>query len=286
MDGLRDYLNEIGRWPLLTPAQEIDLARLHQAGLAVRRNLGARKPTRAERHTMRIGDRAGQRMVECNMRWVVSIAKKYTRMCRLHDLGDLIQYGALGLQHAASKFDPERGYKFSTYARDWIASHIGRGIYNEDSPIYVPERKQQQWLGLGRKAVAFAQSNGRMPTEAELLNGSDFTPEWYRQVHGVMVGAISLDMPAHEDGDTIGALIPSPAGSPEPTNDYGKLLKCVEALPEDDRGLIQKRYGFSDYHPHTLKSISEERGVSKEAVRRRILAIQQRLAVAISQPAA
>ncbi len=284
MDGLRDYLNQIGRWPLLTPAQEINLARLHQKGLAVRKSLGARKPTKAERRAIRIGDRAGRRMVECNMRLVVSIAKKYTRHCRTNELCDLIQYGAIGLQRAAEKFDPERGYKFSTYASPWIRQEVGRGIYRSDNTIYLPEHRQEQWLNLGKRASAFAQEHGRFPTQEELLEGSGLTAESYAQVSSVMRGAVSLDIQTHEDGDTIGALLASPDGEPKPLGDHEKLMLCVEELPKKDRDLIASRYGLEGAKPLTLGEIGAEHGVTGEAIRKRMATVRGKLREAMNQP--
>lgn len=279
MDSLGAFLNEIGRWPLLTPAQEIELARLHQKGLAVRRGLGARKPTKAERHLMRVGDRAGQRMVECNMRWVVSIAKKYTYMCKLHELGDLIGYGALGLQYAASKFDPERGYKFSTYARDWIANYIRRGIYGYDSVVYVPENGWQGWSRLGKKAQAFSQEHGRLPRLDELLDGASMSPERYRQIGSALTRAASLDVPTHEDGDTLGELLSDAAPEPEyePPAEFARVMDALQSLPGKDRSLISLRYGLDDNHSHTFIEIAKIYGLSRNAVMERQARAERRL---------
>jgi RNA polymerase primary sigma factor len=282
MDATGHYLNEVGRWPLLTAAQEIILARLHQNGLQVRRDLGSKRPTKAQRHAMRVGDRAGQRMVLCNLRLGVSIAKRYTRICRLNDLDDLIQYAAIGLQRAAAKFDPERGYKFSTYATKWIRQEVGRGIYSTDSVVYLPERQQQQWLNLGKKAAAFAQQYNRSPKEAELLDGTDFTSERYREITAVMVGRLSLDAPVSEDGATLGDFLTDNSNTPSVTADYSKLLQCVDALPEKDRDLIAKRYGLGDNPSHTLSDIGAEDGVSRETVRLRVMRIQRQLHTALS----
>jgi RNA polymerase primary sigma factor len=282
MDGTGNYLNEIGRWPLLTAAQEIILARLHQKGLQVRREIGNEKPTKAQRHTMRVGDRAGRRIVMCNLRLAVSLAKGYTHHCRLNDLDDLIQYAAIGLQRAAAKFDPERGYKFSTYASKWIRQEVGRGIYNTDPVVYMPEKRQMQWTRLGKKAAAFAQRHGRNPTERELLDGTGITHERYREITAVMLGRISLDVPVGEGGETFGQLLPSGEDQPMPISDYSRLMQCIDGLSEKDRELIAKRYGLGNNHPHTLTEIGAEIGVSHEAIRLRVARVQKQLLSAMT----
>jgi RNA polymerase primary sigma factor len=126
-----NYMNAVGRYPLLTAAQEIELARQVQRGLA-----DDATPREQQR-----GKRAQDRIVCCNLRLVVSVAKTYTARCSSFTIEDLIQLGNLGLAHAATKFDPERGYKFSTYAREWIISYIRRGIINGDNMIRLPDHK-------------------------------------------------------------------------------------------------------------------------------------------------
>jgi RNA polymerase primary sigma factor len=291
MDATGAFLNSISRWPLLTPAQEIELARLHQKGLEVRRQVADSTPTREQRRLMRIGDRAGQRMVLCNLRLAVSIAKKYTRICKLNDFDDLVQFAAIGLQHAVSKFDPERGYKFSTYATKWVRQAVGRGIYNTDNAVYVPERLQQHWINLGRRAAAFAQEHGRAPTEDELLDGIDITPDRYRKVNAVMRGAVSLDARALEDGETIGELLAAPApsdsdGEEAPAADYGRLMDCVDALSDKERDLITQRYGLRGTSPCTLKEAAAKCGRNRKTITESITRIQRKLHSSLTQPAA
>jgi RNA polymerase primary sigma factor len=120
MDTFGQYLETISRWPLLTAAQEINLGRLIQAGIKTSEQIGTRKPTRKQLKVIKTGQRSLNRMVLCNLRLVVSVAKLYTGPCKLLDIEDLVQYGFIGLKRAAEKFDPTRGYKFSTYARRWI----------------------------------------------------------------------------------------------------------------------------------------------------------------------
>jgi RNA polymerase primary sigma factor len=126
---LSQYLNNVGRYPLLTAAQEIELARQVQRGLA----------DDATPREKRRGKRAEDKIIVCNLRLVVVAAKEHTRKCTSFDLEDLIQLGNMGLAHAVKKFDPERGYKFSTYSRQWIHSYIRRGIINQDPMIRLPD---------------------------------------------------------------------------------------------------------------------------------------------------
>jgi RNA polymerase primary sigma factor len=283
MDSLGHYLNEIGRWPLLTPAEEIELARLHQKGLQVRREVGSRTPTRNERRLMRVGDRAGDQMVIRNLRLAVSIAKKYARLCRLNDLDDLIQYGAIGLKRAVAKFDPERGYKFSTYATKWVRQEVGRGIYNSDGVVYLPERNQQIWMNIGNKAAAFVNEHGRSPTQQELMDGTGLTPERYREITNVMLGRVSLDVPVGDGGETFGDLLVDSGVSDSASRDYGWLRESVDALPPEDRDLIAKRYGLGENHPHTYVEISAECGVSTTTAHNRTARAHERLRAQLTQ---
>lgn len=285
MDATGKFLSNVSRWPLLTPAQEIELARLHQKGLEARRQAAGNRPTKAQRRLMKIGDRAGQRMVLCNLRLAVSIAKKYTRVCKLNELDDLVQFAAIGLQNAAAKFDPERGYKFSTYATKWIRQAVGRGIYNTDNAVYVPERLQQHWLNLGRHAAAFVQEHGKAPTEAELLDGAEISPDRYREINAVMRGAVSLDAKVREDGATLGELLVSDEQGKTHTAGFGKLLSCVDALPDKDRKLIAMRYGLGGYPAHNLTEVAKECGRCHKTLGANLTRIEQKLHSALTQPA-
>lgn len=133
---LSQYLDSAGRYPLLTAVQEIELARQVQRGLA----------DDATPREQRRGKRAEDKMILCNLRLVVVAAREHTRKCTSFDLEDLIQLGNLGLAHAVKKFDPERGYKFSTYSRQWIHSYIRRGIINQDPMIRIPDHTYWKYV--------------------------------------------------------------------------------------------------------------------------------------------
>ena len=137
-DSLAEYLKEIGRVRLLSPDEEITLGHQIQRMILIRETIPQDEWTKAQRRTVRIGDRAKSKMVESNLRLVVSVAKKYTYITHKLSLQDLVQEGSLGLIRAAEKFDPEKGYKFSTYAMWWIRQSIGRAISYYSRTIRLP----------------------------------------------------------------------------------------------------------------------------------------------------
>jgi RNA polymerase sigma factor (sigma-70 family) len=269
MDTFSQHLNAIGKWPLLTPAQEIELARLKQAGIETSERIGTRKPTRKENRIIKTGLRSAERMVLCNLRLVVSIAKGYVNGCNLHDIQDLVQYGTIGLQRAVDKFDFKKGYKLSTYATAWIRQEIRRNIYNTDRTIRLPEHSRLMWARLQRHAERLDQELGRPPTSIEIMEAAGIDQKNYDLITRTMTRMTSLNS-LLETGNELIDNIADPSCQNEILPDYGTLYNSMQALKPDDRNLLMRRFGFSDHPPHTYAELGAIYGVSRERARQRV----------------
>lgn len=265
-DSQTAYFNEIARVPLLTTDQEIQLGRQIQAMRALQ---AEGKPTlsQTERRVIRNGKRALDRMVTSNLRLVVTIARKYYRCCEHLEMMDVIGLGNLGLTIAAEKFDPTRGYKFSTYAYWWIRQSITRGINDQDRTIRIPVH---QFEKLG-KIKKLRQENPELTLE-QAAAAVGVNPAEIRMVIGVWSLA-SLDQHVIEDGDSLLAMIQGEEQSPDDAllertvrDDLGRLLSL---LPEVDQQILKMRFGTDGSKPMMLQAIGSVIGVTRERVRQR-----------------
>jgi RNA polymerase primary sigma factor len=248
-DALQLFLNEIGRYPLLTAAQEVELAKRIERGDA----------------------RAKEQMINSNLRLVVSIAKHYQGHGLL--LLDLIQEGIIGLIRAAEKFDWRKGFKFSTYATWWIKQAVQRGVANKARviriPVHVVEREQKV-LRAERELVA---KNERTPTDEEIARHSKLTLKHVREVHGAARAVASLDKPVGEEdsahfGDLFASegLLPDEVVEVELTEQA--LRRAVDDLPEREQAIVKLRYGLNgDPEPKSLEEIGRIMGITRERVR-------------------
>ena len=247
-DSLQLFLNEIARYPLLTAAQEVELAK------------------RIER-----GDRAAKEtMINSNLRLVVSIAKRYQG----HGLSllDLIQEGILGLIRAVEKFDWRRGYKFSTYATWWIRQAVQRGVANKSRTIRIPVHVADLERKLGRAERELVHRLGREPTDAELAAASGIDVAEIRDVREVFRSVTSLDRPVGDEGGAVlGDLIADEAGGPEIEVDLrlseAALETALERLSDREREVLVLRYGLRGGEPLSLGAIGTQLGLTRERVR-------------------
>jgi RNA polymerase primary sigma factor len=258
-DSVQFFLNQIGQHELLTAAEEVELAK------------------RVER-----GDAAAKaRMVECNLRLVVSIAKNY-RNPSLSFI-DLIQEGTIGLIRAVEKFDHRKGFKFSTYATWWIKQAVSRAIGNQSNtirlPIHVSERRYQ----IAKASIRLLGELGREPTVAELAVDLDLSEQWVEQCLAATRVSASLDQSVGDDDDSalVGDFLADPTAGDafEAIDDEGRLdgiRLMLEALPPNERRVLEMRFGF-DSKPSTLEAIGRELGVSRERVRQLETAALRRL---------
>jgi RNA polymerase primary sigma factor len=260
-DSLQLFLNEAGRYPLLTAAEEVELAKLIESG-----------------------DKAAKdRMINSNLRLVVSIAKKYQG----HGLSllDLIQEGIIGLIRAAEKFDWRRGYKFSTYATWWIRQAVQRGVANKSRTIRIPVHIVEREQKIARAERELVAELERAPTEEELAKRSKLPLKHVKEVRSAARAVASLDKPVGDDGDTAyGDLVARDSGDVEQevTVSLGEdaLHRAVAALPERERQVIKLRYGIGgETDPMSLEKIGVELGVTRERVRQIESQALQRLAM-------
>jgi RNA polymerase primary sigma factor len=248
-DTLQLFLRDVRRYPLLSAQEEIDLAR------------------RIERGDLK----AKERMVNSNLRLVVSIAKKYQG----HELAllDLIQEGILGLIRAAEKFDWRKGYKFSTYATFWIRQAIQRGLANQGRTIRIPVHIGQRERKIARAERELAAEHGRPPTDEEVAAAAEITLEDLLETREVMRTITSLERPVGEEGATeLGDLLASEEIEPHEEVEIGMRDQTVRAaldqLPDQEREVIELRFGVLGGDPTPLREAGRLLGLSPERVRR------------------
>ena len=248
-DSLQLFLNEIGRYPLLTATEEVELAK------------------RIER-----GDReAKERMINSNLRLVVSIAKRYQG----HGLSllDLIQEGVIGLIRAVEKFDWRRGFKFSTYATWWIRQAVQRGVQNRARTIRVPVHVADLERKAARVERELTGKLERHPTDEEVAEAAKIPLERLLEAREALRTITSLDRPIGAEGDaTLGDLVAGEAGDPlselAVALEDGALERALASLPELERRAVELRFGLGGREPQSLESVRKELGVSRERLRR------------------
>jgi len=321
-DAFRLYLSGIGEVPLLTPEEEVELARKVAEGReAVRRlaallgleeaavrgavrakvleRMGARwvpgpevdlspeeveeidrrmkalpKEDKRHLHTAREGEVARRKMIEANLRLVVSVAKRFLRSAGGLSLLDLVQHGNLGLMEAVERFDWRLGHRFSTYATWWIRQQIIRGIQNEARAVRLPVHVGESLVRARRAAGSLRAELGREPTPEEVARamGPGWTPGKVEELFRFGQEVLSLDVPYGEEGDTFfGDLIPdASAPSPQELAEGEDLRRRVEEalsrLSEREAMVLKLRYGFLGKR-HTLEEVGRLLGVTRERVR-------------------
>ena len=247
-DSLQIYLEEIGRIPLLTQEEETLLAAKVRAG----------------------DSNAKSRLIEANLRLVVSVAKGF-RGQRM-EFADLIQAGNLGLMNAADKFDPARGTRFSTYATWWIRHSIVRCIVTQSRTIRIPEHLFESVDKILRTSRRLMETLGRDPTEAELAEALNMTVENVRKLLLLAREPLSLDAPGgDEEDDPLANIIPAETGDPAELTEARMMARQVKellpALTPQERQVLDLRYGLRDGRPRSLESVGKEFRLTRERIR-------------------
>ncbi len=275
-DPVRMYLREIGRVPLLTAKEEVELAKLMERGAyAARRLQGDPNLTEEERQRLAQwvaqGEQARQRLTEANLRLVVSVAKKY--IGRGMALLDLIQEGNIGLIRAVEKFDYSKGYKFSTYATWWIRQAITRAIADQARTIRIPVHMVETINKLIRTSRRLLQELGREPTAEEIGAEMGLPPEKVREILKISQEPVSLEMPVGEEEDShLGDFIEDQSAPPPAEAASHRLLReqvedVLEALTARERRVLELRFGLCDGRSRTLEEVGREFGVTRERIR-------------------
>ncbi|MCX2971222.1 MULTISPECIES: RNA polymerase sigma factor [Streptomyces] len=275
-DLFRQYLREIGRIPLLTAAEEVELARRVEAGLFAEQKLtaGAHLDTALVLDLDRLvvrGRLAKRRLIEANLRLVVSVAKRYVG--RGLTMLDLVQEGNLGLIRAVEKFDYARGFKFSTYATWWIRQAMSRALADQARTIRVPVHVVELINRVVRAQRRILQERGYEPTAQEVATVLGLSAERVGEVLRLAQEPISLHAPVGEEDDVhLGDLIED-GDAPSPVESAAFLLlrqhlnAVLSTLGEREREVVQLRYGLVDGRPRTLEEIGRIFGVTRERIR-------------------
>jgi len=274
-DLVRIYLREIGRVPLLTAEDEVELAKAIEAGLYAEEKLNGGYPLLGEERAdlewlAADGVRGKQRLIEANLRLVVSIAKRY--IGRGLVFLDLIQEGNLGLIRAVEKFDYTRGYKFSTYATWWIRQAITRAIADQARTIRVPVHMVETINKLARVQRQLHQELGREATVDEIAAEMGVEPERVAEIQRIAQEPVSLQSPIGEEESDLGdfiedadAVVPIEAAAFIMLQDQLERVLCE--LSDREQRIIQLRFGLTDGHPRTLEEVGREFGVTRERIR-------------------
>ena len=250
MDPIKSYLKEIKNIPLLTAEQEVTLARRVQKG----------------------DNKAREEMIRANLRLVISIAKRYTNLGIA--LSDLIEEGNIGLMRGVDKFDPEKGFRFSTYAAWWIKQGISRAIIDQGKMIRVPVYLNEEILKYRKCVEKLTQSLRRRPTTAEVAKKLKLTMEKVRELDGAIAKMSSLDAPLGEDGEGQMLDVLEDENMAAPDESVSNFLNkeraqsILKGLDEREKIIIEMRFGLTEgSQPHTLAEIAKKLGISRERVR-------------------
>jgi RNA polymerase primary sigma factor len=275
-DPVRLYLNEIGRYPLLTAQQEVEIAMAVESGRKAAARLAEEEGLSEEDcalldHEVELGLAAHRQLVQSNLRLVVSLARRYVG--RGMALLDLIQEGNVGLMRAADRFDYRRGFKFSTYATWWIRQNISRAIADQGRTIRMPIHVLDAVNGLTRAQRELTQVLGRDPTMEELASELDLDVARVIELSRIALDTVSLETPVGEDEDgTLGDLVEDadsvrPADVASFSSLQDELAEALEGLNPREREVLIMRFGLADGRMRTLEEVGAHLNVTRERIR-------------------
>jgi RNA polymerase primary sigma factor len=259
MDSIKAYLKDVRPIALLKPEEEVDLARRVQKG----------------------DKEARDHMIRANLRLVISIAKRYTNLGI--PLSDLIEEGNIGLMRSVDKFDPEKGYRFSTYSAWWIKQGISRAIIDQGKMIRVPVYMNEEIVRYKKAVEHLTQKLGRKPQQGEIAKKLQLTVDKVRELEQAISKMSSLDAPIGEDGEgQVHDIVEddsfaAPDELVETFLTKERARTMLEGLNERERQIIEMRYGLIDGEQRTLAEIAEALGVSRERIRQLEISILEKL---------
>jgi RNA polymerase sigma factor (sigma-70 family) len=273
-DGVRRYLHELSAHTLLTSADEVALGRAIALGRDAAGELSSTKAkTIAERRRLTAlvneGEAARERFISANLRLVVSIAKRYQTATM--PLPDVIQEGNLGLMRAVEKFEPERGFKFSTYATWWIRQAITRAIADKGRTIRVPAHVSEALSVIGRTTVSLQRQLGRDPSIEELAEATGFRPERVADYQAAVHETVSLSAPIGEDqgelSDLLADDVETPFDAAAAKLEHEALDAVLCLLSDRERLVLRLRFGLDGAMPRTLEDVGREFALTRERIR-------------------
>jgi len=266
------YLSSIGRVPLLTAAEEIELGNQVQTMMRLLEDKESDSLTQHQKRLVRIGQRSKQRMIQANLRLVVSVAKKYQG--KGLELLDLVQEGSLGLERAVEKFDPTRGYKFSTYAFWWIRQSMTRAIASQSRTIRLPVHLSERLITIRKVSLDLAHKLGAIPSRMEIAEAMGIPSEEFDSLLRQALTTSSLDAPVNGDegrsflGDLIAdASHEEPLDKVERGMHQEQLSRWLSHLSDQEQHVLRLRFGLDGEERHTLAEIGRLLDVSRERVR-------------------
>ena len=277
------YYAAINRVPLLTATEEILCGRRVQAMMRLLEDKPKGPYTAQEQRTLRFGRRAKERMVSANLRLVAHVAKRSAHLAQTMTFMDIVQEGSIGLIRGDEKFDPERGYKFSTYAYWWIRQGISRSIQKQDRVMRLPVNHLDSLTKLRKWAAQFHEANDRAPTTQESAEYLGMEPEQLALLleRYPRMGSLHTQM-SDDGGAQLIDIIPDreQKDALEESAErqlIDKACKVIEKLPEKERVVASMAYGLDGYALSTLQEIATAESVSREAVRQRLLRINNKM---------
>ena len=276
-DLLGDYLKTIGQVSLLSADDEISLGHRVQAMLRIREERPEDDWTSQERRTVRSGDRAKNKMIECNLRLVVSCAKKYAGLdlCKHLEISDLISEGNIGLVRAVEKYDPTRGYKFSTYAYWWIRQGITRCMTQQDRTIRLPCNAVTSLNNARRFMLDYRMQHGKQPTMEEIAEYCKTPVATMKNYMRHIRDCGSLDAKTVLGDDSTNSMIdfladPESLGDQDyklDDDDRKMLFDHLDKLDRRSQKIVKMRFGLDGYQEHTYMDLSKVESISRERAR-------------------
>jgi RNA polymerase primary sigma factor len=272
-ESLRDYLNQIGKIPLLTAAEEIEL------GHAIKRMMALEQKeslTKKEQRTIKIGKRAKERMIHGNLRLVVGVAKKFMHFTHRLTMHDLVQEGNIGLIRAVELFDPERGYKFSTYAYWWIRQGILRAIQIQDRIIKLPSGAVDILRKVRSYSLEYQLTHGVVPTVEQCAEFAKVTPKAMKSYLAASVDAASLDAKVNHlhDASTYIELIACDDESQdfdlEEDTKIEAVHQALDHMSDRSKTIIILKHGLDHNEPRSMREIGKTLGMAHDTTKRMI----------------